>query len=59
MKIQVTFKTPDVLSEVDTTDWARRDKVVFDALVQKYIECDEYITVEFDTEAGTCVVVPA
>lgn len=26
--------------------------------LEKWIECDEYITVEFDTDAGTATVVP-
>lgn len=29
------------------------------ALGQKFIQHGEYITVEFDTDAGTCVVLPA
>lgn len=34
----------------------RRDKV--NTALRKWVECGEYITIEFDTTAGTATVVP-
>ena len=55
MKFRVTFKTPDALDEaVGEIDQKHADKA-YD-LAQEFVEFGEYITVEFDTTAKTCVV---
>jgi len=70
MKIRMTFKTPDVVE--DSIQWAVReflednpkldrgeleDKAAL--AIGKWIDDDEYLTVEVDTETGSCVVIPA
>lgn len=57
MKIQFYFKTPDAvadavqnLSEDDTDEVNRHSK--------RWIEWGEAVTLELDTEAGTCEVLP-
>lgn len=74
MKIRVTFKDPDALDNalqeaplvrpdgLTDEEWepiaeARREKIR-DGLCATFIEYGEYITVEYDTEAKTCTVVP-
>jgi hypothetical protein len=74
MKIKVTMKDPDTLDDaisdaVSATDVALMDgdeqEAVAEirmqkarALASKWFEYGEYLTVEIDTDAGTCVVVP-
>jgi len=43
--------------ELDELVLMRREKLV--TALSKWVEHGEYITVEFDTEAGTATVVPA
>lgn len=47
------FKTPDVVDQLamseDNLDKAKK-------LMEKFIEYGEYVTLEFDTDAETCVV---
>lgn len=56
MKFQLTFKTPDVLTELDG-DFGYDKNTVEEAkaFAEKFLEYGEYITVAFDTELGTCV----
>jgi len=57
VKVRVTFKSPDAVFEsLRDVDEDKRAEV--EAVASKFIEYEEYITVEIDTEAGTCVVVP-
>ena len=42
--------------EIDALTEIRQEKL--GKFTEKWITYSEYITVEFDTEAGTCVVVP-
>ncbi len=64
MKIQLTFKTPDVV------DYAIRDleedqifvdegqKLCVEEALKKYVKHGEYLSVEIDTAAGTARVLP-
>jgi hypothetical protein len=74
MKVRVTLKDPDGVgdcvdeavrgslpSEMDDEEKeavfdTRREKVK--KVLARWIEYGEYVTVEFDTDAGTAVVVP-
>jgi len=57
MKIQITFKTPDVLDpSIDGLTENEKDEVIL--LAKKWIEYDEYVQLELDTEKGTCTVLP-
>ena len=66
MKFQVTFKCPDAVEdaikqelkhEEFESELAKRYAVEdFMELTRKWVEWGEYITVEFDLDAGTCVV---
>jgi hypothetical protein len=74
MKFRVTLKDPDgVYESVDEAARESLppglDRREADALAEirreaflehmdKWFECNEYLTVEVDTDAGTCVVVP-
>jgi len=58
MKFTVTFKTPDAvqhaLDELPAdADWESTQKVL-----DKFVEYNEYVRVEFDTEKGTATVLP-
>lgn len=55
MKFKVTLKDPDD-SEINAITDARKDKV--NKALRNWVEYGEYITIEFDTEAGTATVVP-
>ena len=57
MKVKISFKTPDVLDYAlnDIDDEA--DKAALTELASEYIQYEEYLTVEFDTVAGTATVV--
>jgi len=60
MKFQVTFKDPN------GADWDIRQAIKeageqseeVEGLIQMFIRGGEYLTVEFDTETSTCIVVP-
>lgn len=74
MKFTITFKDPDGVSiaiketvEESLVDWEdedekeslreiREEKLYKD--VRKWVEYGEYLNVEIDTDAGTCVVLP-
>lgn len=72
MKFRVTFKTPDAVDvesivnqlfpqrqdgdEDDLEYESAHDKVR--SCVEKFVKYGEVITVEFDIENGTCIVVP-
>lgn len=58
MKFTVTFKTPDAvqyaLEELPAdADWQSAQEVL-----DKFVEYNEYVRVEFDTEKKTATVVP-
>lgn len=56
MKFQLTFKMPDVLDQIEFR--APEDTEKAKKLAEKYVRMGEYITVEFDTDAETAVVLP-
>jgi hypothetical protein len=68
MKIRVSLKTPDALEYAVRTAVARNENVTEDeyedekarimVIAAKWFEYGEYIIVEIDTEAKTCVVIP-
>lgn len=60
MKFKLTFKTPDVTSQIGFFGgfFGEKTRDEVDALIKRWVEYDEYLTVEFDTEAKTCSVVP-
>jgi hypothetical protein len=58
MKIRLTFKTPDVIDTVMTEYPVEDIRDEVQAAIRKWVRHDEYITVEIDTQAGTCVVMP-
>ena len=73
MKVRLTFKTPDVIDYAisdalpecpedfeEATDMDREDMrdEIKDAC-KKWVRCEEYLTVEIDTETGTCTPIPA
>ena len=65
MKFQVTFKTPDALdfaidavtSVVNTLE-LEEEKANLSEFAGKWVEWGESVTLEFDTDAGTCIVLP-
>jgi hypothetical protein len=61
MKFKITFKDPDGVwdslqdAKLDLNDLPPEVQSVFD----KFIDCSEYVTVEFDTETKTARVCEA
>lgn len=58
MLFRLTMKTPDALQHAieDATDDPDA-RIKMEDLASEWIEYGEYITVEFDTDKKTCVVV--
>ena len=54
MKFRLSFKTPDVMAQLDFDEVCQE---AAKAVVDAYVEYDEYIRVEFDTVEGTATVV--
>lgn len=58
MKVQLTFKTPDVADEaIDRLPLLDRGEAR--KAIAKWVEFGEYLTVEIDTDEETCTVLPA
>ena len=57
MKITLSFKTPDVIFYA-VEDLSPEDKAEVEEACKKWIEYDEYLHVEIDTETGTCTALP-
>lgn len=57
MKITLTFKTPDVaddaLEDIDEKHHAKAK-----AAIAKYVEYDEYVSIEIDINTGKAKVLP-
>jgi hypothetical protein len=53
MKIRLNFKTPDVLDNLDGEEAEEIQEVA-----DKFIKYGELVTVEFDTEKKTAIVIP-
>jgi hypothetical protein len=66
MKFKLTFKTPyvtdaiDDMADADLNDGEEREALVESGkeLARKFVEYDEYIVIEFDTEKQTATVLP-
>lgn len=66
MKLQVTFKSPNIISDaidryledcINDSEEVLADKAAkLFAVTEKYVKYGELITVEFDTVAGTATV---
>ena len=56
MKVRLTFKTPDVTYDA-MREASEEDYDKLERLLMKYVEYDEYLVVEFDTEAQTATVI--
>lgn len=56
MKFSLSFKTPDVTDqiEMDDMDDATRSKVK--SVLEKFLQYDEYCTVEFDSDTQTATM---
>lgn len=56
MKFQVTFKTPDAVSEAlsDLDDQTIIDRL--EDFASQWVKYGEYVTLEFDSVKGTCRV---
>lgn len=59
MKIRVTFKTPDAVGdELANEAIPAKDKAAFRAMVKKFVEYEECVTIVFDTETRQVTVEP-
>jgi len=60
MKFTLSFKTPDVSDQLknEHPEMSKDDERKAKALIKKYVEYDEYIYVEFDTENQTVTALP-
>lgn len=52
MKVQLTFKTPDVADQL-----SKEEMQEFGTLIRKFVKYNEYVTIEFDSETQTVSVV--
>lgn len=62
MNIRLTFKTPDVVDDAVRRYMQEVDEdreLEIEAACAKWIRYGEYLTVEIDTETGTCTPIPA
>ena len=56
MKVRITFKTPDVL-DAAIQDLTKEEQEEVQSVAEKFMDYGDYLTVEFDTKAKTCVVI--
>ena len=57
MKVQLTFKTPDVFDTVNVESMTLQEQRDLEDLATRWIEWGEYLTVEIDIDKETCKVV--
>jgi hypothetical protein len=57
MKIQLTFKTPDVI-DYAIEDLSEDEKEIAKTACEKWVEYGECINVTIDTDTETCIVNP-
>lgn len=58
MIVRVTFKTPDAtFNALNDSELSTEDTLKLTRLFNKFIEYDEYLTVEFDTDRMLATVV--
>lgn len=58
MKFRVTFKTPDAVQYALEELPADADFESAQKVLDKFVEYNEYVRIEFDTETQTATVVP-
>lgn len=54
MTFRITFKTPDVFDQIEDDHYTRKE---LERFLDRWITYGEYVTIEFDTDAGTAKVV--
>ena len=57
MKIRLNFKTPDV-TDYALENLSEDEQCSAGAVIGKYVEYGEYLSVELDTVTGTATVIP-
>lgn len=55
LKVSLSFKTPDVFSQIAHLDDEEYRRAV--AVISKYVRYDEYVDIEFNIDTGTASVV--
>jgi hypothetical protein len=58
MKATLTFKNPDYFEDLGDVQPTAAERKRLDKLKRKFLEYDEYVVVELDTETGTATVMP-
>jgi len=58
MKVVLSFKTPDVLDDA-IEDLSPKEQTMVKRVARKFVEFDEYVYIEIDTDTGTAIVLPA
>jgi hypothetical protein len=58
MKTRISFKTPDVVDYAVEDCVDEEDKEFLTEFLSQWIKDGEYVSLEFDTEKGTAVVLP-
>jgi len=60
MKMQLTFKTPDVIFNALLTEkfYSEEEKNKAVDVIKKFVENEEYVFIEIDTETETAIVHP-
>lgn len=56
MRFCLTFKTPDVIDQIDKEDYSEDEWEQIQDMVSRHVEYGEYVVVEFDTEKDTKMV---
>jgi hypothetical protein len=57
MKVRLSFKTPDVV-DYAVEELAEEQREEAKQACEKWVDYGECLTVEIDTEKGTCEVIP-
>lgn len=59
MKIRLGFKTPDVMDypEPPWDEMSEDARLAAEVAIKKWVKYGENLTVEIDTETGTCTVI--
>lgn len=57
MVFDVEFKTPDVMDQAPD-GMSEEEKAVVQELVKKFLKYEEYITVRFNTDDKTAIIIP-
>ena len=57
MKIRISMKTPDAIYHAQADCINDTERQMIEDAAAKFFEYGEAVTLELDTEAGTCVVI--